>query len=38
MSRYRHADTKGERIYGSYLFLTSALGGMSGQHHAPAAL
>jgi hypothetical protein len=36
--RYRQADTQEERKYGSYLFLTSVLGGMSGQRHAPAAL
>jgi hypothetical protein len=28
----------GERRYSNYLFLTSALHGVSGQHHAPAAL
>jgi hypothetical protein len=38
MSRYRHADDKGESIYSSYSFLTSALDGVSAQRHAPAAL
>jgi hypothetical protein len=28
----------GERRYSSYSFTTSALDGVSGQHHAPAAL
>jgi hypothetical protein len=28
----------GERRYSSYSFTTSALEGVSGQHHAPAAL
>jgi hypothetical protein len=28
----------GERRYSSYSFLTSALDGMSGQRHAPAAI
>jgi hypothetical protein len=28
----------GERRYSSYSFLTSALDGVSGQRHAPAAL
>jgi hypothetical protein len=34
----RHDGTLGERRYSSYSFLTSALGGVSGQRHAPAAL
>jgi hypothetical protein len=34
----RHADAKGERNYGSYSFLTSALNGVNGQRHAQAAL
>jgi hypothetical protein len=34
----RHAGAKGERKHSSYSFLTSALDGVSGQHHAPAAL
>jgi hypothetical protein len=32
-----HADASGER-YSSYSFLTSALDGVGGQRHAPAAL
>jgi hypothetical protein len=31
-------EAKGERSYSSYSFSTSALGGVSGQRHAPAAL
>jgi hypothetical protein len=38
LSRYRHADAKGERKYSSHSFLTSALDGESGQLHDPAAL
>jgi hypothetical protein len=38
LSRFRHADAKGERKYSSYPFLPSALYGVSGQRHAPAAL
>jgi hypothetical protein len=38
LSRYRHAGDKGERSYGSYSFLTSALDGVSGASQAPAAL
>jgi hypothetical protein len=40
VSRYRHARTKGgeDRAYSFYSFLISALDGVSGQHHAPAAL
>jgi hypothetical protein len=34
----RHAGEKGERKYSSYSFFTSALEGVSGQRHAPAAL
>jgi hypothetical protein len=37
-STARHGDAWGERRYSSYSFLTSALDGVSGQHHAPAAL
>jgi hypothetical protein len=37
MSRCRHANDKGEK-YSSYSFLTSALGGISSQRHAPSAL
>jgi hypothetical protein len=33
-----HGGAWGERIYSSYSFLTSALDGVSGQRHAPAAL
>jgi hypothetical protein len=29
---------QGGRMYSSYLFFASALDGVSGQHHAPAAL
>jgi hypothetical protein len=32
------ADAKGDRRYSSYLFLTSTLGGVSGQLHALTAL
>jgi hypothetical protein len=35
---YRHAGEKRERNYSSYSFLTSALDGVSGQRHGPAAL
>jgi hypothetical protein len=38
LSHYHHAGAKGTRRYSSYTFLTSALGGMSGRRHAPAAL
>jgi hypothetical protein len=34
----RHGGTWGERSYSSYSFSTSALDGVSGQRHAPAAL
>jgi hypothetical protein len=34
----RHGGTWGERRYGSYSSWTSALGGVSGERHAPAAL
>jgi hypothetical protein len=34
----RHGGTWGERRYSSYSYLTSALDGVSGQRHAPAAL
>jgi hypothetical protein len=34
----RHAGDKRERKYSSYSFLTSALDGVSGQRHAPAAI
>jgi hypothetical protein len=34
----RHAGAKGERSYSFYSFMTSALDGVSGQRHAPAAL
>jgi hypothetical protein len=34
----RHAGAWRERRYSSYSFLTSALDGVSGQRHAPAAL
>jgi hypothetical protein len=37
LSRYRHAGAKGERNYSSYSIFTSALEGVSGQRHAPAA-
>jgi hypothetical protein len=37
MSRCSHASDKGEK-YSSYSFLTSALGGISSQRHAPSAL
>jgi hypothetical protein len=38
LSHYRHASDKGERKYSCYSFLISALGGVSGQRHAQAAL
>jgi hypothetical protein len=38
MFRYHHAGVKGERSYSSYLFLTWALDGASGQRHVTAAL
>jgi hypothetical protein len=38
MSRYSHADAKGERKYISYSFFTLTLQGVSGQRHPPAAL
>jgi hypothetical protein len=39
MSRCRHADKKGERKYRAPThFFISALDGVSGQRHAPAAL
>jgi hypothetical protein len=31
-------EEQGEMIYSSYSFMTSALDGVSGQRHAPAAL
>jgi hypothetical protein len=34
----RHEGAWGERRYSSYSFSTSALDGVSGQRHAPAAL
>jgi hypothetical protein len=34
----RHESAKGESSYSSYSFLTSALDGVSGQRHAPAAM
>jgi hypothetical protein len=34
----RHGDAWVEWFYSFYSFLTSALDGVSGQHHAPAAL
>jgi hypothetical protein len=34
----RHGGTRGERSYSSYSYLTSALDGVSGQRHVPAAL
>jgi hypothetical protein len=34
----RHAGAKGERKYSFYLFLASALDGVSGQRHTPAAV
>jgi hypothetical protein len=37
LSRTRHAGVKGERCHSSYSFLTLALGGVSGQRHAPTA-
>jgi hypothetical protein len=33
-----HAGAKGEKKHSSYSFFTSALDGVSGQRHAPAAL
>jgi hypothetical protein len=38
LSRYRNASAKGDRKYSYYLFLTSALGGMSGQIYSPVSL
>jgi hypothetical protein len=38
LSRYCHAGDKREWNYRAYLFLTSALDGVCGQSHAPAAL
>jgi hypothetical protein len=32
-----HVEVQGERRYSSYSFMTSALYGVSGQRHAPAA-
>jgi hypothetical protein len=37
-SRYTPWRRLGERRYSSYSFTTSALDGVSGQHHAPAEL
>jgi hypothetical protein len=37
-SRYTPCGAWGERGYSSYSFLISALDGVSGQRHAPAAL
>jgi hypothetical protein len=37
-SHYRHAGANGERRYSCYSFLTLVVVGVSGQHHAPAAL
>jgi hypothetical protein len=34
----RHEGAWGERMYSSYSFTTSALDGVSGQHHASATL
>jgi hypothetical protein len=34
----RHGGAWGERRYSSYSFMTSAVDGVSGQHHAPTAL
>jgi hypothetical protein len=36
--QHTYEDTGGESMYSSYSFTTSALDGMSGQSHAPAAL
>jgi hypothetical protein len=38
LPRTGHEDPKGEEMYSSTLSLTSALGGVSGQSHASAAL
>jgi hypothetical protein len=38
LSRYTPWRRMGVRRYSSYSYLTSALDGVSGQHHAPAAL
>jgi hypothetical protein len=38
LSRYTPWRHMGERRYSSYSYLSSALDGVSGQHHAPAAL
>jgi hypothetical protein len=38
MSRYRHSGAKEEMKYSPYLFFTSAVEGVNGQCHAPAAL
>jgi hypothetical protein len=38
LSHWHHADDNRERMYSSYSFLTSALEGVSGQSHSPAAL
>jgi hypothetical protein len=38
LSRYRHAGTNGERSYGSFSFLTSALDGGEWLRHTPAAI
>jgi hypothetical protein len=38
MSRYSHANAKGERKYMSYSFFTLTLQGVSDQRHPPAAL
>jgi hypothetical protein len=37
-SRYTPWRRLGERRYSSYSFMTSALDGVSGQRHAPAAI
>jgi hypothetical protein len=38
LSHYSHAGVKEERRYSPYSFFTSALDGVSGHSHAPAAL
>jgi hypothetical protein len=36
--QHTYRGAKGERMYNSYSFTTSALDGVSGQRHAPAAI
>jgi hypothetical protein len=38
LSHYRHENSKGERKYSAYLFLTLAVPEVTSQHHKPFAL